>query len=52
MHEIPAWQIDMLLAGLNADEHAATGASVDDELRADPEGGDDAFAVVPPYMRS
>jgi hypothetical protein len=52
MHQIPAWQIYLLLAGLQADEHAATGAPVDDELRADPRDEDGAFAVLPPYMRS
>jgi hypothetical protein len=52
MHEIPAWQIDMLLAGLQADEAVGRHRrAVDDELRADPDDGG-AFAVLPPYLRS
>jgi hypothetical protein len=52
MHETPAWQIDMLLAGLQADEAVGMPtAGVDDELRADPDDGG-AFGDLPPYLRS
>jgi hypothetical protein len=47
MHEIPAWQIEMLLDGLAAEDMAGAHAPVDDELRADP----DPFGDLPPYMR-
>lgn len=52
MHEIPAWQIDMLLDGLQADESVGMPAPVDDELRAEPTDGPGAFADLPPYMRT